>query len=130
MVVKRHKLQGLILGVDLDGVCADFYARMREIAAEWFERKISDLTPDVTYGLRQWGIKTDAEYDSLHRFAVTQRDLFKTSPMIPGARAYLRKLSNEGVRIRIITSRLSIRYFHHTAVTQTTDWLDAHGIPY
>jgi hypothetical protein len=24
----------LVLGVDLDGVCADFYGRMREIAAE------------------------------------------------------------------------------------------------
>jgi hypothetical protein len=23
----------IVLGVDLDGVCADFYARMREIAA-------------------------------------------------------------------------------------------------
>ena len=27
----------VVLGIDLDGVCADFYARMREIAAEWFE---------------------------------------------------------------------------------------------
>jgi 5'(3')-deoxyribonucleotidase len=84
----------------------------------------------VTWGLREWGIENDEQYNSLHRFAVTQRDLFKTVPMIPGARKYLRKLSNEGVRIRIITSRLSIRYFHHTAVTQTTDWLDANGIPY
>jgi hypothetical protein len=33
-------LEGLILGVDLDGVCADFYARMREVAAEWFERPL------------------------------------------------------------------------------------------
>ena len=35
----------IVIGVDLDGVCADFYARMREIAAEWFERDISELTP-------------------------------------------------------------------------------------
>ncbi len=27
-------LQGTIIGVDLDGVCSDFYGRMREIAAE------------------------------------------------------------------------------------------------
>jgi hypothetical protein len=46
----------IVLGVDLDGVCADFYARMREIAAEWFEKPLQDLTPDVTYGLRDWGI--------------------------------------------------------------------------
>ena len=40
----------VVLGVDLDGVCADFYGQMREFAAEWFERPIDELTPDVTYG--------------------------------------------------------------------------------
>jgi len=120
----------LILGVDLDGVCADFYSRMREVAAEWFERPIEELTPDVSYGLREWGIQGDEQYASLHRFAVTQKDLFKTAPMISGARRYLRKLSDDGARIRIITHRLFIRYFHSFAVIQTTDWLDANGIPY
>jgi hypothetical protein len=41
---------GKIIGVDLDGVCSDFYGRMREIAAEWFERKVEDLNPEVSYG--------------------------------------------------------------------------------
>ena len=50
--------------------------------------------------------------------------------MIPGARKYLRLLSNEGARIRIITHRLFIRYFHRMAVAQTVDWLDKNGIPY
>jgi 5'(3')-deoxyribonucleotidase len=118
-----------VLGVDLDGVCADFYARIREIAAEWFERNIDDLTTDVTYGLPEWGIDRN-QYESLHRFAVTQRDLFKTMPMIPGARRILRKLSGEGYRIRIITHRLFIHYFHSAAVSQTIEWLDFHGIPY
>ncbi|HHE31099.1 MAG TPA: 5'-nucleotidase, partial [Chlorobaculum parvum] len=30
--------RNIVIGVDLDGVCADFYGRMRQIAAEWFER--------------------------------------------------------------------------------------------
>jgi 5'(3')-deoxyribonucleotidase len=119
----------IVLGVDLDGVCADFYGRMREIAAEWFERPLKELTTDVSYGLPEWGVKGD-EYQSLHRFAVTERDLFRTVPMIPGARRVLRHLSNEGYRIRIITHRLFIRYFHELAVTQTIHWLDHHGIPY
>ncbi|MPZ50771.1 MAG: 5'-nucleotidase [Dehalococcoidia bacterium] len=123
-------LNGLILGVDLDGVCADFYTRMREIAAEWFECDIDDLPLDVSYSLEEWGINSPEEYESLHRFAVTRRDLFRTSPMIPGARRYLRQLSDEGVRIRIITHRLFIHFFHHTAVSQTIDWLDHHGVPY
>jgi hypothetical protein len=88
-------LNGVIVGVDLDGVCSDFYGRMREIAAEWFECPIDELTRDVSYGLPEWGVKSAAQYESLHRFAVTQRELFKTSPMIPGARRYLRLLSDE-----------------------------------
>ena len=123
-------VKGLILGVDLDGVCADFYARMREIAAEWFECSVDELPPDVSYSLKEWGINSMEEYESLHRFAVTRRDLFRTAPMIPGARRYLRQLSDEGVRIRIITHRLFIHFFHHTAVNQTIDWLDNNGIPY
>ena len=69
-----------VLGVDLDGVCADFYARMREIAAEWFECDIDTLTEDVTYGLKEWGVEDTEQYASLHRFAVTQRQLFETMP--------------------------------------------------
>ena len=120
----------IVLGVDLDGVCADFYERMREIASEWFEVEIDKLTKKVTYGLEEWGVKDNEQYQSLHRFAVTQRDLFKTEPMIPGARQYLRKLSDEGYRVRIITHRLFIHYFHELAVRQTIEWLDHHGIPY
>ena len=50
--------------------------------------------------------------------------------MIPGARKYLNKLSDEGARIRIITNRLFIDYFHQVAASQTIHWLDYHGIPY
>lgn len=120
----------LVLGVDLDGVCADFYTRMREIASEWFERPIHDLTPEVTYGLPEWGIEGIDQYLSLHRFAVTERNLFSTVSMIPGARSVLRRLSDEGYLIRIITHRLFISYFHAIAVQQTIEWLDHNGIPY
>src|SRR5262245_9299969 len=99
-------VEGKILGVDLDGVCADFYARMREIAAEWFECQLDTLTPHVSYGLSEWGVRSETQYSSLHRFAVLQRGLFETTPMIHGARKYLRMLSDEKARIRIITHRL------------------------
>ena len=39
-------------------------------------------------------------------------------------------LSDEGFRIRIITHRLYIHYFHAAAVQQTIEWLDENGIPY
>ena len=120
----------IVLGVDLDGVCANFYGRMREIAAEWFERDINSFPLDVSYGLEEWGITSQEQYESLHRFAVTQRAFFETVPIIPGARRVLRKLSDEGYRIRIITHRLFIQFFHEMAVRQTINWLDKHGIPY
>ena len=96
----------LVVGVDLDGVCADFYGRMREIAAEWFEKDIRELPANPTYGLEEWGVTGPDSYQSLHRFAVTQRDLFKTMTMMPGARRYLRRLSDDGCRIRTITCLL------------------------
>lgn len=120
-----------VLGVDLDGVCVDFYGAMREIAAEWLGVEIESLTPDVSYGLPEWELGPMRGYTPLHRFAVTQRRLFADAPPIAGAPAALRRLdANDEIRIRIITNRLFIPHFHKEAATQTIDWLDYHGIPY
>jgi 5'(3')-deoxyribonucleotidase len=59
-----------------------------------------------------------------------QRELFLKLPPMRGAPQTLRKLSKEGVRIRVITHRLFIKYFHQIAVSQTIQWLDRHDIPY
>jgi 5'(3')-deoxyribonucleotidase len=119
-----------ILGVDLDGVCADFYGGLREVAAEWLDRPISELATEVSFGLREWGIDQVGSYDDLHRFAVTQRDLFSRLKPIDGAPVTLRRLSAMDIRIRIITHRLCIKYFHQETVRQTVQWLDDYGIPY
>ncbi|HVN41581.1 MAG TPA: hypothetical protein VMT50_02275 [Steroidobacteraceae bacterium] len=120
----------IVIGVDLDGVCADFYGRMRQIAAEWLEVDLASLTTEVSYGLTEWGIRDEDHYRQLHRFAVTQRDFFATCPPIHGAGPTLRRLSDEGYRIRIITHRLFINFFHEASVRQTIRWLDQHGMPY
>jgi 5'(3')-deoxyribonucleotidase len=39
-------------------------------------------------------------------------------------------LSANDIRIRIITNRLFVKYFHQQAVRQTIEWLDYHDIPY
>jgi 5'(3')-deoxyribonucleotidase len=120
-----------ILGVDLDGVCADFYTGLLPIAAEWTGADPASLPREVSWGLVEWGIdKAPGGYEALHRFAVTQRDFFRTIPVMPGAPQALRKLSAMDVRIRIITHRLFIKYFHQVAVSQTVEWLDHHDIPY
>jgi 5'(3')-deoxyribonucleotidase len=119
-----------VLGVDLDGVCADFYGGLRNVAAEWLGVPIRDLTDQVTYGLPEWQLDRAGGYELLHRFAVVQRDLFRNLVPVSGAPAVLRRLAARDVRIRIITHRLFIKHFHREAVEQTTQWLEHHGIPY
>ena len=119
-----------ILGVDLDGVVGDFYGSIRKIAAEWLNMPLETLTTEVTFGLEEWGIAELGGYDRLHRFAVTQRNIFRDMDPIEHAPAILRKLSNQGIRIRIITHRLFLKYSHRNTITQTVDWLDNYDIPY
>ena len=119
-----------ILGVDLDGVLGDFYEAMRLIAAEWLNKPQESLTKDVSYGLDEWGIDEYGGYERLHRFAVTQRNLFRDMKPMKDAPSTLRKLSSRGIRIRIITHRLFIKYSHKTTINQTVEWLDTWDIPY
>ena len=119
-----------ILGVDLDGVCADFYGGLRPIAAEWTGRNVEDLPEVVSYTLPEWNLGPYGGYEELHRFAVTQRQLFQKLQPMPGCPSGLRALSTADIRIRIITHRLFIKYFHKEAIQQTVAWLDMHGIPY
>jgi 5'(3')-deoxyribonucleotidase len=118
-----------VLGVDLDGVVGDFYAYMRVVAAEWLGKPLDDLPTEVQYSLPEWGL-TGETYIAMHRFAVTQRGLFREMEPIEGAPPTLRRLSDHGVHIRIVTHRLFIAHFHREAVQQTIDWLDHYGIPY
>lgn len=118
-----------VLGLDLDGCVADFLGRMKEIFAEWSGQEIADLHPEPSYGFPEWGLNFD-EYKRVHRFAVTQRGLFETMTPVSGAPQSLRRLSAEGIRIRIATHRLFISYFHEPAGAQTIRWLESHGIPY
>ncbi len=117
----------IVLGVDLDGVVADFIQGLKPIAAEWLGVPAATLTDEVSYGFREWKI---GDYDDLHRFALKERALFACLPLIEGAAPALRRISSHGIRIRIITHRLYIQWFHRQAIVQTVEWLEKHGIPY
>jgi 5'(3')-deoxyribonucleotidase len=120
-----------VLGVDLDGTVADFYGGLRPIAAEWLGVDEASLPLDVSWDMPEWGLdQAPGGYPDLHKFAVTQRGLFRALRPLPGAPMALRRLSKADVRIRIVTHRLIIKDFHQVAVQQTVEWLDAHGIPY
>ena len=45
--------KAFVLGLHLDGVVADFYGALRPVAAEWRGVKVDDLTPDVSFGLKE-----------------------------------------------------------------------------
>lgn len=119
-----------VFGVDLDGVVADFIQGLKPIAAEWLGVPISDLSDDVSYGFKEWNIGNEHAYNDLHRFALKERSLFAKLIPIADAAPSLRRLSSRGIRIRIITHRLYIPWFHRQAVLQTVEWLEEHGIPY
>ena len=119
-----------ILGVDLDGVVGDFYGSMRKIAAEWLGKPVEELTTDVAFGLDEWGLTDFGGYERLHRFAVTQRNIFRDMEPIRNAPSILRKLSCQGIRVRIITHRLFLKFSHQHTIVQTVEWLDNYDIPY
>jgi len=120
-----------ILGVDLDGVCADFTAGLRRIAAEWLGVEEITLHPEPTINFPEWNLDSAGGFDALYRYAVTRRDLLRTLPPVKGASLALRRLwASKRIRIRIITHRLYFEFFHRIAVTQTIEWLDQHDFPY
>lgn len=124
-------IKKFVLGVDLDGVVSDFVADVRTHAAEWLGKPIEQLTAEPDYEFTQWGInEAPGGYPELHKFAIVHRNMFINSKVMPGAPQALRNLSAKNIYIRIITSRICIKWNHAEIVKQTVDWLEKHGIPY
>ena len=118
-----------VFGVDLDGVCFDFYGSIREQAAQWMKRPIEELTPQFTYGFTEWNINDYGGYEELHQHLLDQR-YFAATPPLPNVPEVMQRLSDDEVHIRIITHRLYISGAHEQAVSQTVEWLDRYDIPY
>jgi 5'(3')-deoxyribonucleotidase len=118
-----------VFGVDLDGVCFDFYGSIREHAARWMGRPIDELTPDFKYGFEDWGIADYGGYPELHKYLLDHR-YFAETPPLANVPQVLRRLSDAEIHIRIITHRLFISGAHEQAVAQTVEWLDTFEIPY
>jgi hypothetical protein len=104
--------------------------RLRTIAAAWNGKSLVELPEVVSYSLPECDLGPLGGYEELHRFALTQRQLFQRLEPMPGWPSGLRKLSTADIRIRIVTHRFFIKYFHKEAIEQTVAWLDVHGIHY
>jgi len=118
-----------VLGVDLDGVCADYTAGFRTYVAETLDRPIESLPLERSWDFREWGIDDD-QFAELHRAAVTQGRILADLEPLAGASDVLWRLSDAGVWIRIVTHRLYVNWGHAAAAGDTVAWLDRHRIPY
>lgn len=120
-----------VVGVDLDGVCADYTAAFRPFAAEYLHKDPADLPDPQVYNLARagWGFESTADYLACHRLAVEQ-GLYSTMPLIPGADEAMQELSDAGAHIRIVTHRLIFGGWHQRVVSDTAVWLETSRIPY
>ena len=118
-----------VLGVDLDGVCADYTAGFRSVASKEWDVPESSLTTEVSWDFGEWGLDREG-FLALHRASVQQHRMFRDMPAIDGASESLWRLSDAGVWIRVITHRLVTNWGHAIIVSDTVEWLDLRRIPY
>jgi 5'-nucleotidase len=123
-------VRGLVLGVDLDGVCADYEGAFRASVAGQLGIDPATLPPQTAFGAyEEWGL-TPERFERAHRHAVLEDRIFRTMDAMPGVSDALWRLSDAGVWIRIITHRLLFNWAHETSAADTAAWLDRERIPY
>lgn len=118
------------LGLDLDGVTADYESEMRSFSAGFTDRPASSFPPPVTWDMVTSGwFPTQQAFLDTHAAAVTD-GFFARMQALPGASTGLHQLSDAGVRIRVITHRLLQPGAHRRVVSDTVQFLDEQDIPY
>lgn len=118
-----------VLGVDLDGVCADYTLAFREFVANARGVPAETLPLERSWDFREWNLDAE-EFEELHRAAVTEGRILRDLEPIAGASDALWRLSDAGVWIRIVTHRLYVNWGHAAAAGDTVSWLDRARIPY
>jgi 5'-nucleotidase len=105
--------QPFVFGVDLDGVCGDYTAAFRKVAAEELGVPVDSLPLERSWDFHEWGFGP-GDYERIHRIAVLERRILRDLPIIDGAAETLWRLSDAGVWIRVITHRLYVNWSHAT----------------
>jgi len=120
------------IGVDLDGVVADYESKLREIAANIMGLDESEFPPATHWSLLEsgWPFDDEAHFLEVHKEAVSSHGLFRRLSPIDGASEALWRMSDAGIRVRIITHRLVVNFAHSATVSDTVNWLDDKRIPY
>lgn len=122
----------IVIGVDLDGVCGNYYDALRRHLAEINNipaSEIENIYPaPSTYDMKEW---PDFEHNFIkyHSDAV-KNGIFANMTPIAGASYILWKLNEEGYHLRIITSRFVKHGQNAQVISDTAFWLDRNDIPY
>lgn len=121
----------LVLGLDIDGVQADYEAGFRRYVAKLLGVPESTIGPQTSWSFVDsgWPILSDEHFRELHAAAV-RAGLFRQLDEIPGASKAIWAMSDAGVHVRIVTHRLCVKATHAAAGKDTITWLDEHNIPY
>lgn len=122
----------MILDVDLDGVCANYSASLKQylIDTHQLDPHAHVETNQYTFTKQDgWPFDNADDYLNAHTNAERQH-LYRHLPMIEHANTGIKRLAENGVHIRIVTHRLFVSHMHQLVVSDTASWLDAHDIPY
>ena len=118
--------EAFVLGVDLDGVCADYTGTFRSFVAAELGIDPASMGEQRSWRFEEcegWGVRDHQHFSALHQKAVMDARMFATMDEIDGASDALWALSDAGVYIRIITHRLVVNWGHDIAVSDTVAWL-------
>ena len=118
-----------VLGLDLDGVCADYIGAMRVVVAAELGTGPEQLSDTTDWGFSDWGL-THQQWQRLHVLAVNERRIFRDAEMIPGAAEAVRHLRQSGVCVRVISNRLADGADPAVVAADTAAWLKDRRIPY
>src|ERR1017187_5008946 len=101
-----------VLGVDIDGVCANYGEAFRQVVAKELGVDSDSIGEQTHWGFTEsgWPIRDLDHYRELHSIGVTQHHMFATIPVMDGASDSLWRLSDAGVHIRLITPRLYVSW--------------------
>lgn len=123
--------KNIVLGIDLDNVCADYTDGLRQYVAPLLGVRPENIPDPIKYSFYEsgWGFSSEDHFRQLHGLAV-EDGIYSELELIEGTTECLWALSDLGYHIDIITSRFVNNGQHRKVVSQTVDWLDRKNVPF
>lgn len=127
MMATEHR--SLRIGIDLDGVCYDFSASVREYLVNYAASHRLEATPPATRWefYEDWGLDFDGFVATCHD-GVDAGIVFSHGEPYPNTAEAFARIKAAGHTIHVVTDRSFGSNGASEAATRT--WLDCHGLPF